>query len=470
MARHRIVPILLFAALAVAALAPIRSYDFFWHLATGRWIVEQRALPRMDPFSIASDRVPWINGEWLFEVVLYGLYKAAGIAGLAWIRAAYVAGLFVAIFRAAAGGEKREIATPLLLACIGFAGAAPLLDVRPSALAPLFVVLALTLRTTPAYALLTAVWINVHPSALLAPVIAVLTRRRIAPTLASAIALLVNPFGWRAITAPIALLRYVRSGGFVNAEWLPSTPAAFPLLYITLALAALIFATAHDRRAHVWRIVLAVMFAALAISGIRHQPLWYAAMPLLLAPVMAPALTFRIPRAVAYAGAAAAIVFAALLAPKHAGLQPERFPIEAVARLQATGLRGNVYNADQFGGYLIWTFYPERRVLTDGRNELYHALLPEYDRARLDERAWRALLRKHRIDLAVDEHRPPQQVRDATTGSELAMPASLAYWPRRDWALIAYDGVAMVFARRAAYPNAVVKRWEIRGVVPDAAR
>ena len=466
MARYRIVPILLFAALAVAALAPIRSYDLFWHLATGRWIVEQRALPRMDPFSIASDRTPWINGEWLFEVVLYGLYKAAGIAGLAWLRALYVAGLFVAIFRAAAGGEQRDAAKALLLACIGFAGAAPLLDVRPSALAPLFVVLALTLRSAPACALLTVVWINVHPSALLAPVLAALTCRRVAPVIASAIALLANPFGWRAITAPIALMRYVRSGAFVNAEWLPSTPAAFPLLYITIILAAIAFATAADRRAHVWRIVLAGMFAVLAISGARHQPLWYSAMPLLVAP----ALTFRIPRAVAYAAAAAAIVFAALLAPKHAGLLPERFPIQSVARLQASGLRGNVYNADQFGGYLIWTFYPERRVLTDGRNELYHALLPEYDRARLDERAWRALLRKYRIDLAVDEYRPPQQVRDAVTGAERAMPASLAYWPRRDWALIAYDGVAMVFARRAAFPEAVLRRWEIRGVVPDAAR
>jgi hypothetical protein len=463
MARHRIIPVVLFAALAVAALAPIRSYDFFWHLATGRWIVEQRALPVTDPFSIASDRVPWINGEWLFDVVLYGLHQALGIAGLAWLRALYVAALFVAVFRGAMREREGEAAMPLLLACIGFAGAAALLDVRPSALAPLFVVLALTLRSTPAFALLTAVWINVHPSALLAPVIATLTRRRAAPVVASAVALLANPYGWRAIAAPIALMGYVRSGAFVNAEWLPSRPAAFPLLYLTIVVAALVFATAADRRTHIWRIALAAMFAVLAISGIRHQPLWYAAMPLLVAP----AVTFRVPRAVAYAASAAMLAVIIVLGPNHAGLLPDRFPIASVARMQASGFRGNVYNADQFGGYLIWAFYPQRRVLTDGRNELYHALLPEYARARLDERAWRALLRKYRIDLAVDEYRPPQRVHNAVTHEEQELPASLAYWPRREWALIAYDGVAMVFARRAAFPEAALNRWEIRGVVPD---
>jgi hypothetical protein len=208
------------------------------------------------------------------------------------------------------------------------------------------------------------------------------------------------------------------------------------------------------------------MFAYLAISSIRHQPLWYAAMPLLVAP----AVRLRVRPALAYAASAAAIAFIAFTTPKHIGLQPSRFPTGAVARLQASGLRGNVYNPDQFGGYLIWTFYPERRVLTDGRNELYHTLLPEYDVARGNERAWNALLRKYRIDVAVDEYRPPQRVLDAHTQQQRDLPASLAYWPRRDWALIAYDGVAMVFARRAAFSAEVLEQWELRGVVPDARR
>jgi len=47
------------------------------------------------------------------------------------------------------------------------------------------------------------------------------------------------------------------------------------------------------------------------------------------------------------------------------------------------------------------------------------------------------------------------------------MPASLAYWPRRDWALIAYDDVSMVLARRAAFPRETVERMECKEKVPD---
>ena len=47
------------------------------------------------------------------------------------------------------------------------------------------------------------------------------------------------------------------------------------------------------------------------------------------------------------------------------------------------------------------------------------------------------------------------------------MPASLAYWPRRDWALIGIrrrgDGVRTA---RGIRPEELAK-WEIRGVVPD---
>ena len=100
-------------------------------------------------------------------------------------------------------------------------------------------------------------------------------------------------------------------------------------------------------------------------------------------------------------------------------------------------------------------------MLTDGRNELYRGYIAEYARARGDQRAWRALLRKYRIDLAVDEYRPPLQVIDGVTGARREMPAWLAYWPRSEWALIAQDEAGMVFARRAAFGEEWIGKWEL---------
>ena len=452
---QRLLPFLLFVVFTIAAIAPIRSYDLFWHLATGRWIVEHRALPLTDPFTIGSDRVEWINGSWLAQVVAYGLHAITGTNGLSILRGVCAGILFTLIYLFAARNAKPHIA--LALTALAFAGAMPILDVRPSGLAALFVVLAIELRSWIAHALLAMLWINIHPSALIAPIVGAFATRRVAVVIASAVGLLINPYGLKGLTAPMTLMSYVSSGQFVNLEWLPSAPAVFPLLYVAVAVGIIAFATTEDHRAQWWRVALFVMFAYLAIRHVRHQPLFFAAFPLLVAPAVR-----RAHERLAYAVAAACIAFALFTSDHYLGLLRGRFPVDAVARLKASGLRGNIYNPDQFGGYLIWSFYPERRALQDGRNELYHALIPEDERAHRDSRAWGALLRKHRIDLAVDEYRPPLEVIDAVTGRKTMMDASLAFWPPKQWALIARDDAARVFARRAAFPKEVLEKLEIR--------
>jgi len=465
----------LLVLLTLACVAPIRSYDFFWHLATGRWIAEHRALPMADPFAIASDRTPWINGEWLFDWLVFVAWRLAGFGGLSWIRAGTVAALFAAIFLA----SRRSAGTPvaLLLSCIAFAGAHARLDVRPLTLGACFVAAALVLaehRNVRSgllsglfYVGLTIVWINIHPSALLAPVIAAVAQIR-PPRLfwlpfASAAALLINPFGFHAIAAPIALTSFVSSGAFVNKEWLPSDPRVFPLLYVTLAIGIGVVASAR-RREEIWRYLLFAMFAALAIRSVRHQPLYFSAFPILLAPSIDQRLGRR--SGLAFAGALSIIAAVAFSTDHRPGIDATRFPVEAAGRLGRAALRGNIYNPDQFGGFLIWSFYPDRRVLTDGRNELYQHFIPEYARARVDSRAWRALLARYRIDLAIDEYRAPLEVIDARTQQKHLMPASLAYFPRQEWALIGYDQAAMAFARRSAFDASTIAQLEVREV-PD---
>ncbi|HEX8254290.1 MAG TPA: hypothetical protein VF846_14190 [Thermoanaerobaculia bacterium] len=448
---QRILPIALALLFAVAAVGPIRNYDFFWHLATGRWIVEHAALPQVDPFAVASDKHDWINGEWLFEVAAYGLHELVGLSGMSFVRALLAAAIFTLVFFLS--GRN------LLATSVAFAGAMQTFDLRPSSVAMLFVVIAIALggddsrraRFPVLHFVNSMLWINVHPSALLAPGIAALSTRRVAPVIASAIGLLVNPHGWRAIAAPLELMSFVRSGAFVNAEWLPSAPTQFPLLYLLVIGGAIALVVKRED----WgKALLFAGFAYLAIRHVRNQPLFFAAFPLLVP-------RFEPRRALSYAASAAAILLVALTADHRLGVAPERFPLHAVAKLRAMNVAGNIYNPDQFGGFVIWSFYPQRRALTDGRNELYRNYIFEYARARGDERAWRALLRKYRIDLAVDEQRPPLPVIDARTGARRDLPASLVYWPPREWALIASEEAGMAFARRAAFPAEVIAKWEI---------
>src|SRR5688500_7303482 len=142
---------------------------------------------------------------------------------MSFVRALLAAAIFILIFV-----RTKDV----LLTAIAFAGAMQTFDLRPSSAAMLFVVLAISARSWIAHAVIAAFWINIHPSALLAPGIAALSTRRVAPAVAGALALLVNPYGWRAIVAPLELMSFVRSGAFVNAEWLPSRITQFPLLYL----------------------------------------------------------------------------------------------------------------------------------------------------------------------------------------------------------------------------------------------
>lgn len=458
--------------LTPAALFPIRSYDFFWHLATGRWIAEHGTLPIMDPFAVASDRVPWINGEWLFQLVIHYL---GSVTAISWAKAAGVAAMFAGVF--AASSRRSSPALSLLLTSAAFAGGLERLDARPSTAAAALLVAGLALLDSNrrdadiAFVALAAVWINVHPSALLAPAIAFACRRIHWLPLASAGALLLNPFGLRGILAPLELTALARSGAFVNAEWLPSPPMMFPLLYGSVLAGLVLFASARKESG---RFVVFAGLSYLAIAHVRNQGIYFAAFPLLLAPWASahqPVTdTIERRRSLVCAASAAAFVIAAAGVGHGSGFDSRRFPAAAVSRLMGAGLRGNIYNPDQFGGFLIWTTYPARRTLTDGRNELYRTYIAEYARARQDSRAWQALLRRYRIDLAVDEYRPLLDTVNPGTGEHRAVPASLAYWPRRDWALVAYDDAAMIFARRAAFPPGALDRLELKGIVPDAPR
>lgn len=52
--------------------------DFFWHLATGRYIVENKSVPDSDVFGYVTYGSKWIPFEWGWDVMTYGLYKLGG--------------------------------------------------------------------------------------------------------------------------------------------------------------------------------------------------------------------------------------------------------------------------------------------------------------------------------------------------------------------------------------------------------
>ncbi len=104
--------IILFVSFAFVLLSiPVWDHDFWWHLATGRYIVETGQIPHSDPFSFTSglsentnlypDREKLILSQyWLAQVLFYGLYHMFGPSGIGIMRASLLLLSIFVVYRA----------------------------------------------------------------------------------------------------------------------------------------------------------------------------------------------------------------------------------------------------------------------------------------------------------------------------------------------------------------------------------
>ncbi|KAB2955144.1 MAG: hypothetical protein F9K18_13765, partial [Thermoanaerobaculia bacterium] len=247
----------------VAGVFPVFESDLFWHLASGRWILEHGAVPRSDPFRFTAEAAPWIDHEWLFQVVVRGLEAAGGLDALILLRATALALFALLLF---ASGRRAGLPEGLagLVALAATLGARPRFLVRPEIVTLFGVVVLLgrveriarprderwkepRARSGWTLVALVVVWVQFHGEAMLAPGLAFLSllggalasppaaRRSRAtwglvfglPALLAA-ALLANPYGWRLIEVPLGIARALADLPAANPEWRSSFAAPQP--------------------------------------------------------------------------------------------------------------------------------------------------------------------------------------------------------------------------------------------------
>lgn len=72
-----------FIGIFFLALKPSTDPDLFWHLKTGELMWHYKTLPHTDWFSYTMSDYPRIDFEWLTEILMFLIWKAAGFGGLA---------------------------------------------------------------------------------------------------------------------------------------------------------------------------------------------------------------------------------------------------------------------------------------------------------------------------------------------------------------------------------------------------
>lgn len=87
----------------ITYLVPIADIDFWWHIASGRYILESGSIPSVDPFLVFDDSNPIRNntilkGYWLGQITLYSVYHNFSDTGLIIFRALILTTILVFMY------------------------------------------------------------------------------------------------------------------------------------------------------------------------------------------------------------------------------------------------------------------------------------------------------------------------------------------------------------------------------------
>lgn len=125
----------------------------------------------------------------------------------------------------------------------------------------------------------------------------------------------------------------------------------------------------------------------------------------------------------------------------------ENYPIRAVEFLRQNSLSGNMYNSYVFGGYLIYSFFPDPRyrVFVDGRAFVGgDDYLTESLKVSFLTPEWRETLEKHRVNWVIEGSRSP---------------FSVFLSAHRDWKLVYSDEVASIFVKNVPENRPIMDRY-----------
>jgi hypothetical protein len=439
--------VILLAAAWVATWRPQVDPDAWWHIALGKAIVIDGAIPRVEPFSWLTEGASFVAHSWLWDVALAAA-AAAGMTATSLlvlpITAAIVGVMWLLIGTTAPGigpvARATLVVVPVVASLPQWAPRSQTLDV----LFVLFVALAGArylrhgsrrwLLALPPIGIL---WANLHGSAILGLVamlgIALVAlpigsrwgrwpRRSVVPlavsgTVAIAAACL-NPYGPALLAYPFD--REVASAFSVDIiEWRSPDFGARELVLARILLASLLLlAAAWPRRGRdPFLLITAAAWTFAALGAVRFLPIaaflvvaaaapavgptirrWAGGGP--VDPVGQPAPVARMPFVVAAAAASLAILavgWSFIAPPAQVAAIGHRMPVAAVNALEAAPCDGRMLPAYDWAGYIVQV--SGRQVGAYG-NSAEQPLREQaaVEAVRTDPRPW---LEAHRVEIAL---------------------------------------------------------------------
>jgi hypothetical protein len=428
--------------------------DTGWHIRTGQYILAHHAVPTQDLFSFSRAGAPWFAWEWGTDVIYAALFQMGGLKAIV-LASGLMIGLFAVIVLRYTLWRGANMLVALFTTLLAVGASSMHFLARPHLFTLLLVPVCFWVleadRREPTrwlWALIpvTAVWTNLHggfviflacvgllvagsaleawlePGAGRWPAVGRYGTLLLGCSLASVI----NPYGVR---LHVHIIEYLR------ADWIKDVVQEFQaptfrnegqLQYEALLVAGLILSgfLLGKRR---WTEALWIVFLAHAsLISVRHAPIYATvAAPLIACQLsewwsasaarMKKSQGMRILhqmgtdlapgfRRTSVWPAAFILVLAALDKPLEwpRDFPSEVFPTAMIHQNADLVSTGRLLTTDQWGDYIIYSFYPRQKVYVDGRSDFYgeklanqylHLLQGAYD--------WRAILEGTGFDVAL---------------------------------------------------------------------
>jgi len=391
--------------------------DIWWHLRNAEYLLNTHSFPSRDMYSFTVAGHWWVNHEWLSEIPYYLAYRALGFSGLKVLTSLILSVLFLGLLYLCyqeSRNFKASVAACFFSTLLATVSYGP----RTILFGYLYLVVLLIILQrfrsrgdAPLWLIppLFCLWINTHGSWSLGMIVFVLIglsgfvggtwgridsvrwtprqQRKLAiVAAASAVALFINPFGWRLVFYPLDLAFNQRLNITHVAEWVTvdfhtMRGKLMMLLIVGLLLTELI----RNRR---WGLGELLVFLFALYSGLTYVR-FLVLLAIVVAPIVAKTLDF-FPRyrpqddTPKLNAVVILIIFAALIHywPTNSKVEPtlqQSYPTGVLPYLNTHPLDGNLLNFYLWGGYMGWND-PQIKVFVDSRVDIfeYEGVLNDY--------------------------------------------------------------------------------------------
>ena len=474
----------------------LRDSDTGWHIRIGEFILDNFSIPRFDIFSYVAPPLPWITPDWLSELSMALIHQTLGLNGVAIFFAFIISLLYYLLFRIIRQ-QKGNIIFDVLIILIVMISSMFHWLARPYIFSLLlflasYYILERFQRNGKNYLYflppIMLLWTNLHGAFITGFILEGIylfcnmvtfffsreakreeykkkTKILGLTTLVCVLTSLINPFGYNVFfyTFNVTSNQYLMNN---ITEFLPPNfryPLMMPFKYLLLIVITTLALTRKKLEFH--ELLLILLFTAMSLYAVRNI-LFFA---IVVAPILSRHSNLIINQlngkfvnflrkrsenitrvdasARAFIWVFPLILMAAIVMGYRLRIRfdEKKKPVAAVEFLKREFIKGNMFNNDEFGDYIIYSAYPKYKVfIHDKIDWRAEEKLKEYIKVTKFEEGWEDIIKKYEINWIIFD-----------TDSML----SRFLKERKDWKLIYTDKVASIFVRNVPENFDLIKKY-----------